>query len=180
VTGDLPAGVFFTDVVPNPRRSNELYAGTLNGFYRTLNGGVNWERWNNGMPPAMINEMSYIDLTTTTGQVFIVAATYGRSVWKREVSGGDSQPILTLSNPMVEETDTGMQAWFEARLSTPSSEAVTVDFTTQDSTATVADNDYFPNSGQIYFYPGETVHYVIVQVNGDTQYESDEAFKLVL
>jgi len=77
VTGDLPAGIVVTDVIPNPRRSNELYLGTLNGCYRTTNGGVNWERWNNGMPPAMITELATIDLTTTTGQVFVVAATYG-------------------------------------------------------------------------------------------------------
>jgi trimeric autotransporter adhesin len=180
VTGDLPAGIVVTDVVPNPRRSNELYAGTLNGLYRTKNSGVNWERWNNGMPPVMITEMATIDLTTTTGQVFVVAATYGRSVWKRDVSGDDPLPTVTVSNPMVDETDNATTAWFVATLSAPSTTAVTVDFTTQDSTATAADNDYQPASGPIYFAPGQTTQYVTVQVNGDTRYEPDETFKLVL
>jgi len=180
VTGDLPAGIVVTDVLPNPRRSNELYAGTLNGCYRTKNGGVNWERWNNGMPPAMITEMATIDLTTTTGQVFVVAATYGRSVWKRDVSGDDPLPTVTVASPMVEETNDPTTVLFQARLSAPSTTAVTVDFTTSDSTATGADNDFVPASGQFSFLPGQTVDYVTIQVNGDTRYESDESFKLLL
>jgi Calx-beta domain/Domain of unknown function (DUF5122) beta-propeller len=180
VTGDLPAGIVVTDVLPNPRRGNELYIGTLNGCYRTTNGGVNWERWNNGMPPAMITEMATIDLTTTTGQVFVVAATYGRSVWKRDVSGDDPLPTVTVSSPMVDETDQATTAWFQATLSSPSTTTVTVDYTTQDSTATAADSDYLPATGQISFPPGQTTEFVTVQVNGDTQYEPDEVFKLAL
>ena len=180
VTGDLPISAIVTDLVTNPRSTGELYLGTLTGCYRSRNGGANWDHWSNGMPLAIVTEMTYIDLTSTTGQFFVVAGTYGRSVWKRDASGDDPLPVITVSNPMCDETNGSTSVWFQLRLSSPSSYAVTVDYSTADSTATLADNDYTSKSGTAVFSPGQTTTWAIVQVNGDTQIEPDEYFKLNL
>src|SRR6185295_15479606 len=57
---------------------------------------------------------------------------------------------------------------------------VTVNFTTVDGTATVADNDYLPLSGTLVFGPGETTQVVSVSVVGDLQVELDETYTVVL
>lgn len=182
ITGDFPTGVPITDLVPNPRTVGELYVGTMLGCYRSKNGGVNWERWNNGMPQsAIVSEMSYIDLTPSTGQFFVVAGTFGRSVWKRDVSGEDVFPTLAVSDAVVQEGDAGTTtAWFQVKLSAPQTEPVLVDYATADSTATIADNDYADTHATLTFPAGATTEWITVPVNGDTQIEPDEYFKLVL
>jgi photosystem II stability/assembly factor-like uncharacterized protein len=89
VTGNLP-NVPIGDLVVNPHNTSQLFLGTFLGCYRSLNGGASWERWNNGLTPAvMVTEMSYIDLTGSGGPFYVVAATHGRSVWERDISGSD-------------------------------------------------------------------------------------------
>jgi hypothetical protein len=58
--------------------------------------------------------------------------------------------------------------------------ASSVDFTTQDGTATVAGNDYVANSGTLNFAANETIKQFTVSVNGDTAFESDETFAVHL
>jgi len=69
-------------------------------------------------------------------------------------------------------------------LSAPSAQTVTVDYTTVDGTApggaTAANNDYIPASGTLSFAPGETTKNIVIKVNGDTKYEADERYKLVI
>jgi hypothetical protein len=69
-------------------------------------------------------------------------------------------------------------------LSAPSAQTVTVDYATVDGTApggaTAANNDYIPASGTLSFAPGETTKNIVIKVNGDTKYEADERFKVVI
>lgn len=89
VSGNLP-DVPIGDLVVNPHDTNLLFVGTLLGCYRSTDGGANWERWNNGLTPAvMVTEMAYIDLTPSGGPFYVVAATHGRSVWRRVGLGTD-------------------------------------------------------------------------------------------
>jgi serralysin len=54
---------------------------------------------------------------------------------------------------------------------------VTVQYATADGTATVADNDYIPNSAlTVTFAPGETSKQVIIPVVGDSKVEGSETF----
>lgn len=95
VTGNLP-NVPMGGLVAHPTDDNKLYLGTEFGCYRTTNGGANWHRWNYGLAEAtMVTEMTYIDLRTQTGEFYVVAGTYGRSIWKREVTGDD--PVSDIS-----------------------------------------------------------------------------------
>ncbi len=100
ITGDLP-NVPLGDMVADPYDSSRLWLGTFLGCYRTTNGGQHWERWNNGLPPnVLVTEMSYIDTTPSGGGFYVIAGTYGRSVWQREIGGSD--PLAAgdpVSNP---------------------------------------------------------------------------------
>lgn len=93
ISGDLP-NVPMGDLVPHPTDDNILYLGTEFGCYRTTNGGVNWARWNNGMPEAnIVTEMGAIDRRNVDGTYYVLAATYGRGIWSREISGDDPAAV---------------------------------------------------------------------------------------
>ncbi len=70
-------------------------------------------------------------------------------------------------------------AEFEVNLSRSSSLAVTVSYSTRDSTAEAA-TDYSAASGVLTFSPGETGKTVSVTVSGDDEVEADETFALRL
>ena len=55
-----------------------------------------------------------------------------------------------------------------------------VEFTTSDGTATLADNDYVAASGTLNYSPGTTSQFITVSVNGDGNLEADELFHLTL
>ncbi|MEO1431599.1 MAG: Calx-beta domain-containing protein [Cyanobacteria bacterium J06633_8] len=83
---------------------------------------------------------------------------------------------ITISNVSLLEGNSGSQNFgFNVSLSRSSSEIVTVDYTTADSTAT-AGSDYTATTGTLTFNPGETSKTIDVPVIGDTIDESDETF----
>jgi photosystem II stability/assembly factor-like uncharacterized protein len=88
ITGDLP-NIPISDLIPHPTDANRLYLGSELGCYRTTNNGTNWQRWNNGMPEAaIVTEMAYID-SSSVNKFYVIAGTYGRSMFMREISGDD-------------------------------------------------------------------------------------------
>lgn len=89
ITGNLP-DLPLADIVAHPTNSNNLYLGTDFGCFKTTNGGLNWNRWNIGMPNATI--ISEMGLINNASQYFIVASTYGRSMYIRDISEDD--PII--------------------------------------------------------------------------------------
>jgi hypothetical protein len=89
ISGDMP-NVPMSAMIPHPTDNNKLYVGTEMGCYRSTNGGTNWHRWNNGMANAtQVSEMGYIDSIAINGKFYVVTATYGRSIYYREISGDD-------------------------------------------------------------------------------------------
>ena len=90
ITGNLP-NVPLADLIVHPDNNNYLYLGTGYGFYRSTNGGVTWVRWNNGCPEAVVvTEMKTLDMREQGRGYYILGATYGRSIWKRNISGSDT------------------------------------------------------------------------------------------
>jgi hypothetical protein len=68
-----------------------------------------------------------------------------------------------------------------ALVAIPSGRVVTVDFTTQDDTATVSDNDYVATNGTLQIPEGQTTGQITVFVIGDTKNENGvERFNVVL
>lgn len=89
ISGNIP-NVSLTDLIANPSNSNELYVASEIGGFKSTDGGVTWNRWNFGMPESVImTELDYIDSIAVNGKFYVLASTYGRSMWMREVSGND-------------------------------------------------------------------------------------------
>jgi Calx-beta domain len=87
---------------------------------------------------------------------------------------------ISLDDVIAREGDAGPTAFeFTVSLDAAQSAPVTVDFATSDETAT-APSDYAATNGTLTFAPGETAKTVTVQVNGDTDKESDETFNVNL
>jgi hypothetical protein len=100
ISGDIP-NIPLSDVVTHPSSQNNLYLGSQVGGYRSTNGGTNWHRWNNGIPEAtVITEMTYIDSISNNGKFYILAATYGRGMIVREISGDDPIGIEPISGTL--------------------------------------------------------------------------------
>ena len=59
-------------------------------------------------------------------------------------------------------------------------QTITVAYTTADGSATAADGDYVATSGTLTFLPNELTHDITVLVNGDTTFETDETFQVLL
>jgi Ca2+-binding RTX toxin-like protein len=91
---------------------------------------------------------------------------------------------LTISSESTVEGDTGTTALtFSVTISNPQTQDITFDVSTNDGTATVADSDYVPISGQMVTIPaGQTAATATldVNINGDLKNETDETFTLAI
>ncbi len=90
-------------------------------------------------------------------------------------------PTLSISDVGLSEGDSGLTDFvFTATLSNPANQTVLVSYATANGTATVADNDYQPQSGTLTFAPGVTSQTITIEVVGDTTIEPTETFKVNL
>ena len=93
-----------------------------------------------------------------------------------ELDGQNVSPMVSISDVTVTEGNAGtVNATFQVTLSAPTSQQVTVTFSTADGTA-LAGTDYVGTSGTVTFNAGETSKTIAVVVNGDTINEPDETF----
>ncbi|MGI9213571.1 MAG: Calx-beta domain-containing protein [Methylococcaceae bacterium] len=91
-----------------------------------------------------------------------------------------SLPALSIVSTPVTEGNSGTSyANVTVSLSATYTQAVTVDYATQDGTAT-AGLDYSPVSGVLSFAPGQTTQTISLPIFGDTPVESDENFRVNL
>jgi hypothetical protein len=93
----------------------------------------------------------------------------------------DTAPTITISDVSAAEGNAGTTPFtFTVTLSNASDQPVTVDYQTNDGTATLANNDYVAASGTLTI-PAKTLSGTItVDVNGDVTNESDETFTVDL
>lgn len=110
ITGDLPdarirAGLIY------PYNRNIIILGNYDGgCFITYDRGEHWERWNEGMPGAnIITKLQYIDSVSTTGKFHVVAATYGRSLWMRDIVASEVSGVAEAESPSGPEGT----AWFD-------------------------------------------------------------------
>jgi len=88
----------------------------------------------------------------------------------------DALPAISINDATVVEGDSGTtNAAFIVSLSSPSGQTVSVNYSTQDGTAT-AGSDYTAASGTLTFPPGTTVLPLAVSVIGDAAPEANETF----
>jgi YD repeat-containing protein len=92
----------------------------------------------------------------------------------------DPAPALSIDDVVVQEGHSGLTpAVFTVTLSAPASQAVQATYTTVDGTA-VAGSDYQATSGVLTIPAGAVSTTLTVMVVGDTLYEPDETFTVVL
>jgi len=90
-------------------------------------------------------------------------------------------PSFSIDDVTQAETNSGQTAFvFTVTKTGASAFGSSVDYQTQDGTATVADNDYVAKSGTLTFGPTDTSMTVTVLVNGDTIFEANETFTVHL
>ncbi len=81
----------------------------------------------------------------------------------------------------IKEGNSGAKlAKFVVQLDDPMIASAIINFTTADSTATVANNDYALTAGTAIFEPGTIIDTVSIPVYGDVVAEPNELFKVML
>jgi uncharacterized repeat protein (TIGR01451 family) len=89
-------------------------------------------------------------------------------------------PPASIDNLTVTEGNSGTtNATFTARLSITSAAVSRVRWQTQDGTA-LAGSDYIASSGEVIFQPGELSKTFTVPIIGDTIFEPDEVFNVII
>jgi hypothetical protein len=96
------------------------------------------------------------------------------------INDDDPAPTLSINDVTLNEGNTGTKpANFTVTLSAVSGRTVTVNYATEDGTAT-APSDYESTSGTLTFAPGETSKTLPVSVKGDRTDENDETLRVKL
>ena len=82
ITGDLP-DVPVSSIALDPSDANRLWIATDTAIYSTRNRGMTWQSERRNMPVVAVIDLDY---NPRTG--YLVAATYGRGIWRMKVSEG--------------------------------------------------------------------------------------------
>lgn len=98
------------------------------------------------------------------------------------IQNDDGPPSFSINDVTQMEGNSGTTdfVFTVTKNGAPTALTLTVNYATQDGTATTADNDYVAQSGTLRFGPDETVKTISVPVNGDNKPESDETFTVKL
>lgn len=122
-----------------------------------------------------------LDEATTAFYVTAFATQWNTADYTLSVKFTPDKPKFSISDVTLNE---GNHGWYTKKipvtLSAPHNETVTVDYTTSNGTATIANEDYRAASGTLTFLPGETTRMISVELNGDTIEEPDEFFTITL
>ncbi len=120
------------------------------------------------------NETFNVTLTSPTN------ATFSDSIGVGTITDDDPAPALSINDVSVTEGNSGStNATFTVTLTGATAQTVTVNYATNNSTAT-AGSDYTLTSGTLTFTAGQTTQNVIVSVTGDTVDEPNETFTVTL
>lgn len=115
----------------------------------------------------------------TTGDT--PAFSYVAGTTNDTIDCGQYSESLSITDASVLEGNSGLTPiTFTVSLGGISTTGFTVAYTTQDGTATVANNDYIPQSGTLTFAAGQPTATITVEVVGDTNIENNETFSVVL
>jgi len=118
--------------------------------------------------------------TLTLGLSSPSNAVVGQASATGTILNDDNAPTLSINDVTIAEGDSGTtNATFTVSLAGATEVAASVDYATQDDTAT-AGADYVAVSGSHTFAPGEASKTIVVQVMGETTAEPDETFVVLL
>jgi hypothetical protein len=164
--------------------TNDGSATTADGDYAAASGTVTFTPGQTAHP---VDVTVNGDLTHESDETFTVDLSNASNAGVADASGqgtitnDDQVPDISVDDQSVTEGNTGTSTvTFNVTLSNPSDQTVTVDYSTNDGTATTADGDYDAAADTVSFDPGQTAQTVDVTVNGDLTHESDETFTVDL
>jgi uncharacterized repeat protein (TIGR01451 family) len=122
-----------------------------------------------------VDESFFVDLSNP------VNATLGDSQGLGLIQDDDNPPALSVGNVSLAEGNAGTTAFaFAVTLDAPSGRMVSVDYATNDDTATAGSDYVALATSTLSFLAGETSKVISVDVLGDTAPELDETFFLDL
>jgi len=166
-TTDNSATIADSDYVAGTGTVN--FAGTA-GEVQTITIAVN------GDTTVELDEAFLVDISNLTNN-FAGNLTIAKAQGSATIAN-DDVASLSINDVIVTETNSGtVNAVFNVVLTGSTTVGFSVDYTTTDSSATLADSDYVGGTGTLNFAgtAGE-VQTITVAVNGDTAVELDEAF----
>jgi hypothetical protein len=121
------------------------------------------------------DEQFFVNLSNAVGGVITDSQAVGT------IQDDDAAPLVTISDVSKNEGNRNNTSFvFTVSLSEASGKYVYVNFATANGTATTGDNDYFANSGTVYFAPGQTTATITILVRGDKTKEANETFAVNL
>ncbi|MEA2164070.1 MAG: hypothetical protein QOK37_2197 [Thermoanaerobaculia bacterium] len=110
----------------------------------------------------------------------VIGTSFGVGTIVDNDQSGPPVPVVQIGNVPIPEGNSGTRnATFTATLSFVSTTISRVRWQTQDGTAT-AGSDYVASSGELVFQPGELSKTFTIVVIGDTAFEPDEIFNIVI
>jgi hypothetical protein len=128
----------------------------------------------NGDATFEANENFFVNLTSETN------ATLADGQGVGTIQNDDAQPAISISDKSQPEGNSGSSnSDFALTLSNPSDQTITVHYTSSDGTA-LQPGDYDEADGTVTFVPGDTSETVTVSISGDTTFEGEEMFMLIL
>ena len=106
------------------------------------------------------------------------AATISDNSGSGTITNDDPEPVgsVAIDDVTIAEGNSGTRVATFTVTRSGGTAAFAVDFATADNSATAADHDYVAASGTLNFGSGVNTRTISVTVNGDTRFESDEAF----
>ena len=125
------------------------------------------------------NEKFYVNLSSASGAKIADAKGVATIIDNDAPATTGSLSISSVSGSEGNAT-AGKKFSFAVKLDQPSSQTVSVRYTTADGTASASSGDYRATSGTLTFAPGETTKYVSVTVYGDRVKEGHESFLVLL
>ena len=130
--------------------------------------------------PVLGDDVDELDETFEIVLSGSVNASIASAVETGTILDDDAEPLLSISDVIISEGDTGQTiAEVAVNLSSESGQTVTVDFISAENSATEG-TDYQSSSGTLTFAPGTTEQTISVAILNDLIDEDDESFFLNL
>ncbi|PKO13526.1 MAG: hypothetical protein CVU39_18560 [Chloroflexi bacterium HGW-Chloroflexi-10] len=119
------------------------------------------------------DESFLVNLSNSENAVISTTANQGTGT----IENDEAQPILSIGSVSQNEGNSGTSDFvFTITMDHASAFTTTVDYATENGTATTAGGDYLAANGTLTFNPGDTIKTIRISINGDRLVESNDTF----
>ncbi|MBD3166177.1 T9SS type A sorting domain-containing protein [bacterium] len=96
---DIPPGTPVNDLIIDPQRTSDLYAGTDWGVLVSTNHGAEWSQLGTGLPSSAVFDLDFHPESRE-----LVAGTHGRSMWSYQLEDQSGDPPTSFALLMPEDS----------------------------------------------------------------------------